>query len=136
MSFIRVRVDVLRARKSILLDLDDRSEVDCFYHLFASLRAILLAMACFVLWAEQLTRRPEPEIGNWRRPGNLRLEFSQKGPVFLGLDPLEECSLVLVTIGCGQACFRMPLIHLRDGSPGRPIRRPSADVRECPSSGG
>ncbi|PKI68514.1 hypothetical protein CRG98_011110 [Punica granatum] len=71
------------ARKSVLLGLDDQNEVDCLCRLFVFLYAILLALACIVLWAEQLTRRPEPEIENQRRPGNLRSKFSQYFPSVL-----------------------------------------------------
>ncbi|OWM72706.1 hypothetical protein CDL15_Pgr009163 [Punica granatum] len=44
----------------------------------------------------------------------------------------ETCSLVLVTLGCVQACFRVSFICLCIGRPGSPVRKASANVRECP----
>ncbi|PKI35978.1 hypothetical protein CRG98_043630 [Punica granatum] len=43
----------------------------------------------------------------------------------------ETCSLALVTLGCMQTCFRVPFICLWIGRPGSPVRKTSANVREC-----
>ncbi|PKI35965.1 hypothetical protein CRG98_043647 [Punica granatum] len=70
-------------QKSVLLCLDYRSEVVCFCRLFAPLRAVLLMSACFVPWAEQLTRRPWLEVDNRRHPRDPRTGLSQCFPSVL-----------------------------------------------------
>ncbi|OWM82759.1 hypothetical protein CDL15_Pgr008640 [Punica granatum] len=44
----------------------------------------------------------------------------------------ESCSMVLVVLGCVQACFRVPFTCLWIGRPGNPVRKASPNVRECP----
>ncbi|PKI37323.1 hypothetical protein CRG98_042285 [Punica granatum] len=63
-------------RKPVSLHLDDLSEVDCLCRLFGALRVVLLASACFVHWAGQLTRRLRLKIGNRKHPKNPRSKFS------------------------------------------------------------
>ncbi|PKI58748.1 hypothetical protein CRG98_020855 [Punica granatum] len=64
-------------RKPVLLRLDDRGEVVRFCLLFAPLRDVTLVSACFVLWAERVTCRPQLEIDIWRHPRNPRMGLSQ-----------------------------------------------------------
>ncbi|PKI49541.1 hypothetical protein CRG98_030078 [Punica granatum] len=67
----------------------------------------------------------------------------RKGPLFLGSASTREinmisgkqsdsCSLVLVTLGCEQDCFRMPLILPWSGRPEIPVRKAFVTVRDCP----
>ncbi|PKI68976.1 hypothetical protein CRG98_010656 [Punica granatum] len=47
----------------------------------------------------------------------------------------ETRSLVLITLGCVQTCFRVPFTGSWIGRPGSPIRKAPTNVRECPSLG-
>ncbi|OWM89169.1 hypothetical protein CDL15_Pgr023667 [Punica granatum] len=40
--------------------------------------------------------------------------------------------MVLVVLGCVQACFLVPFTCPRIGRPGSPLRKASANVLECP----
>ncbi|PKI68893.1 hypothetical protein CRG98_010748 [Punica granatum] len=42
----------------------------------------------------------------------------------------ESCSMVLVVLGCVQACFRVPFTCPRIGHPESPFRKASANVQE------
>ncbi|PKI71119.1 hypothetical protein CRG98_008487 [Punica granatum] len=70
-------------RKLVLLRLDDRDEVVRFCRLFAPLRDVSLVSACFVLWAERFTCRPQLKIDIRRRPRDPRMGLSQCFPSIL-----------------------------------------------------
>ncbi|OWM78319.1 hypothetical protein CDL15_Pgr001040 [Punica granatum] len=82
-----------KTQKPVLLRLDDRSEVIRFCRLFAPLRAVLLVLACFVLWAKRLTRRPRLEIDNRRRHRNPRTGLSQCFPSILMYSEIAVISI-------------------------------------------
>ncbi|PKI70469.1 hypothetical protein CRG98_009139 [Punica granatum] len=44
----------------------------------------------------------------------------------------ESCFMVLVVLGCVQACFWVSFTCLWIGRHGSPVRKASANVRECP----
>ncbi|PKI53393.1 hypothetical protein CRG98_026233 [Punica granatum] len=45
--------------------------------------------------------------------------------------PSETCSLVLVVLGCVQACFRVPFTYPWIGHLESPVKKASTNVREC-----
>ncbi|PKI60685.1 hypothetical protein CRG98_018932 [Punica granatum] len=118
-------------RKPVLLRSNYQSEIVRLCCLFALLHAILLVSACFVLWAERLTRQPRLEIDNLRRPRNSRTGLPQCFPSVL------MCSETIAISVCQKrvpkACFRVPFIYLWIGHPEIPVRKAFANVREYPS---
>ncbi|PKI68953.1 hypothetical protein CRG98_010633 [Punica granatum] len=121
-----------RTRKPVLLSLDDRSEVVNFCHLFAPLRVVLLVSACFVLWAERLTHRPQLEIDNRRHPRNPQTGLSQ---CFSSVLMCSETAVISVCRKrvpkvCREAfvTIEMSLGRLI-GRPGSPVKKASTNVR-------
>ncbi|PKI75911.1 hypothetical protein CRG98_003694 [Punica granatum] len=133
-------------RKPALPRLDDRGEVVHFCRLFVPLRAVLLASVCFVSWAERLTRRPWLEINIRRRPKNPQTRLSQCFPSVLMCSETtvisvcqkrvtKACREAFVTIEMSfgrSACFRVPFTCPWISRPESPVRKASANVRECP----
>ncbi|PKI58781.1 hypothetical protein CRG98_020840 [Punica granatum] len=93
-------------------------------------------------WAPKLTR--EEQQWQLRKKWVGKMAWATKGPPFFGSGSTREikmssekqsetCSLVLVTLGCVPACFQVPFICLWIGRPGSPVKKASANVRECPN---
>ncbi|PKI77715.1 hypothetical protein CRG98_001899 [Punica granatum] len=108
-------------QKPILLHLDDRSEVVRFCRSFAPLRAVLLVLTCFVLWAERFTCRPRLEIDIQKRLRNPPTRLSQCFPSVL------MCSETIVISVCSKQvskegvceCLGVPRLK-KDASDVRP----------------
>ncbi|OWM63567.1 hypothetical protein CDL15_Pgr021178 [Punica granatum] len=70
------------------------------------------------------------------------MSFCRIGPLFPGsgstreikMNPetqSESCSMVLVVLGCVQACFRVPFTCPQIGRPGSPFKKASANAQKC-----
>ncbi|PKI61616.1 hypothetical protein CRG98_017991 [Punica granatum] len=143
---VRTNARVTRGLESRFCSiLDDRSGVVRFYRLLAPLRDVLLVLACSVLWAERFTCRHRLEIDIRRRPRNPRMGLSQYFPSVLMCSETTVISVcqkrvpkvyqeAFVTIETSlrrPTCFRVPFICSWIGRPGSPVRKASANVREC-----